>query len=154
MAEKGRLSARAEALLQDMARDHGLRGLEFDKDGLIPIRIGGVQTAIAYSGANDSFFMMSVIDDWADGKVADPWHAFELCARLAPRRTRIAIEPKSGSKVVISEIFLAGIDYWQLAQAIESFVKDCREVTMAPAGGAGHGASLPTFANDEEFIRV
>jgi hypothetical protein len=98
--------------------------------------------------------MMSVIDDRADGRVADPWLKFELCAGLAARRTRIAIEPKSGSLVLVGELFLAGIDYWQLAKAIESFVKDCREVTMAPAGGAGHGASLPFFANDEEFIRV
>ena len=60
MAEKGKLSARGEALLQDMARDHGLRGLEFDKDGLIPIQVGGIQIAIAYSGANDSFFMITV----------------------------------------------------------------------------------------------
>jgi Tir chaperone protein (CesT) family len=154
MAQRVSLSARAEALLQDMARDHGLRGLEFDKDGLIPIRIGGIQIAIAYSGANDSFFMMSVIDDRADGKVADPWRLFELCAGLAARRTRIAIEPKSGSLVLVGELFLAGIDYWQLAQAIESFVKDCREVMMAPAGGAGHGPSLPSFAPDEGFIRV
>jgi hypothetical protein len=43
MAEKGKLSARAEALLHDMARDHGLRSLEFDKDGLIPIQTGGIQ---------------------------------------------------------------------------------------------------------------
>ena len=34
MGEKGQLSSRAEALLQDMARDHGLRGLAFDKDGM------------------------------------------------------------------------------------------------------------------------
>jgi hypothetical protein len=154
MAEKGKLSARAEALLQDMARDHGLRSLEFDKDGLIPIQVGGTQIAVAYSGANDSFFMMSVIDDRADGRVADPWLKFELCAGLAARRTRIAIEPKSGSLVLVGELFLAGIDYWQLAKAVESFVKDCREVMMAPAGGAAHGASLPFFANDEEFIRV
>jgi Tir chaperone protein (CesT) family len=153
MAEKGKLSARAEALLQDMARDHGLRGLEFDKDGLIPIQIGGVQTAIAYSGANDSFFMMSVIDDRADGKVSEPWRLFELCAGLAARRTRLAVEPKSGSLVLVGELFLAGIDYWQLARAIETFVKDCREVMLAPTG-AGHGASLPFFANDEGFIRV
>jgi hypothetical protein len=153
MAERGKLSGRAEALLQDMARDHGLRGLEFDKDGLIPIQIGGIQTAIAYSGANDRFFMMSVIDDRAGGQVANPWRPFELTAGLAARRTRLAIEPKSGSLVLVSELFLAGIDYWQLARAIESFVKDCREVMMAPTG-ADHGASLPPFANDEGFIRV
>lgn len=154
MAEKARLSARAAALLQDMARDHGLRGLEFDKDGLIPIQIGGVQLAIAYSGANDSFFMMSVIDDRADGKLADPWHLFELCAGLANRRTRLAIEPKSGSLVLVSELFAAGIDYWQLAQALESFARDCREVMTAPSGGAGHGASLPSFDGHQEFIRA
>jgi len=153
MAEKGKLSARGEALLQDMARDHGLRGLEFDKDGLIPIQVGGIQIAIAYSGANDSFFMMSVIDDRIDGKAADPWRLFELTASLAARRSRLAIEPKSGSLVLVSELFLAGIDYWQLAKAIESFVKDCRDVMMAPAG-TGHGTSLPSFANDEKFIRV
>ena len=153
MAEKARLSARAAALLQDMARDHGLRGLEFDKDGLIPIQVGGIQIAIAYSGANDSFFMMSVIDDRIDGKAADPWRLFELTASLAARRSRLAIEPKSGSLVLVSELFLAGIDYWQLARAIESFVKDCREVMMAPTG-ADHGASLQSFANDEGFIRV
>lgn len=154
MAEKARLSARAAALLQDMARDHGLRGLEFDKDGLIPIQIGGVQMAIAYSGANDSFFMMSVIDDRADGKLADPWRLFELCAGLANRRTRLAIEPKSGSLVLVSELFAAGIDYWQLAQALESFARDCREVMTAPAGGSGHGASLPSFDGHQEFIRA
>jgi hypothetical protein len=82
------------------------------------------------------------------------WRLFELCAGLAARRTRLAVEPKSGSLVLVGELFLAGIDYWQLAQAIESFVKDCREVMMAPAGGAGHGPSLPSFAPDEGFIRV
>src|SRR5262245_10814205 len=121
MTEKARLSARAEALLQDMARDHGLRSLEFDKEGLIPIQIGGVQMAIAYSGANDSFFMMTVIDERADGKLVDPWLAFERCAGIASRRTRLAIEPKSGSLVLVSELFVAGIDYWQLAQSAREF---------------------------------
>jgi len=153
MADKGKLSARAEALLQDMARDHGLRGLEFDKDGLIPIQVGGIQIAIAYSGANDSFFMMCVIDDRIDGRAADPWRQFELTADLAARRSRLAIEPKSGSLVLVGELFLAGIDYWRLAKAIESFVKDCREMMMAPTA-ATHGASLPFLANDEGFIRA
>jgi hypothetical protein len=97
--------------------------------------------------------MMSVIDDRADGKVADPWRQFELCADLAARRSRLAIEPKSGSLVLVGELFLSGIDYWQLARAIESFVKDCCAVMMAPTD-AGRGASLPLLANDEEFIRV
>ena len=93
---EGKLGARAEALLQDMARDHGLRGLEFDKDGLIPIQIGGVQTAIAGGRAIDSFFMMSVIDGsrrWEGGRTLA---SLELCAGLAARRTRLAVEPKSG----------------------------------------------------------
>jgi hypothetical protein len=55
MAEKGKLSARAEALLQDMARDHGLRGLEFDKDGLIPIQIGGVRPPSPIAGPMTAF---------------------------------------------------------------------------------------------------
>jgi hypothetical protein len=154
MADKSRLSARAAALLQDMARDHGRRGLEFDKDGLIPLQIGGVQMAIAYSGANDSFFMMSVIDDRPDGKLADPWPLFELCAGLASRRTRLAIEPKSGSLVLVSELFAAGIDYWQLAQALESFARDCREVMTGPAGGSGRRTALPSFDGRQEFIRA
>jgi len=155
MGEKGRLSARAEALLQDMARDHGLRGLAFDKDGLIPLQIAVVQMAVAYSGANDSLFMMSVIDERADGKVVDPWCLFERSAELASRRTRLAFEPKSGSLVLIGELFLAGIDYWQLAQALESFARDCREtLTAPPVAGVAAGDSLPSFANDEVIIRM
>ena len=154
MGEKGRLSARAEALLQDMARDHGLRGLAFDKDGLIPLQIAGVQIAVAYSGANDSLFMMSVIDERADGKVVDPWCLFERSGGMAHRRTRLAFEPKSGSLVLIGELFLADIDYWQLAQALENFARDCRDTLTAPVVGVAAGDSLPSFANDEVIIRM
>jgi hypothetical protein len=154
MAEKARLSARGAALLQDMARDHGLRGLEFDKEGLIPIQISGIQMAIAYSGANDSFFMMSVVDELPAGRFRDPWRLFEGCAGMASRRTRLAVEPKSGSLVLVGELFLAGIDYWQLAQALENFARDCREAMTAPATSPGEDASLPSFANDEVIIRM
>lgn len=98
--------------------------------------------------------MMSVIDERADGKVVDPWCLFERSGGMAHRRTRLAFEPKSGSLVLIGELFLAGIDYWQLAQALENFARDCRDTLTAPVVGVAAGDSLPSFANDEVIIRM
>ena len=150
--QKTQLSPQAESLLRDMARDHGLRELSFNNDGLIPVKMGGVQMALAYSGANDSIFMMGMIDEKADGKLADPWRAFETCSALSSRRTRLAFEPKTGAKVMICELFLAGIDYRQLANALDTFAKDCRDVEAGRVIAPVVSAAPPPQSNADEVI--
>ncbi|MBT9288297.1 type III secretion system chaperone [Prosthecodimorpha staleyi] len=144
------LSTRASALLQELARDHGLKSLDFDRDGLIPMKIRETQTSIAYSPANDSFYLMAIVDVDAGGRLADPWAALKANGPLAARRTRLAIDPNTKAVVLVRDIFLAGLAYWQFAKAIEEFLADFDRVAAgyvraaATDAGAGLSADVPS----------
>ena len=119
-----KLSRQAESLLDAMARDHGLKKLALDQDGLIPINLGpDLDIAIAFSEANNSFYLMGILD--VQGAAAlDPWWAFTHNQTLSDRRTRVAIEPTSGSLVLVRDLFLNGLEYWQFSETLDQFVGD------------------------------
>src|SRR5262249_19592766 len=118
------LSARASALLQELARDHGLRDIQFDSDALIPMKIGDLQIAVAYSPANDSLFLIGMLNTNAEFRLADPWQALVQSGALAVRRTRIAVEPSTKATVLVCEIPLENLAYWQFSARLDEFLAD------------------------------
>ncbi|KPL55253.1 hypothetical protein ABB55_25960 [Prosthecomicrobium hirschii] len=150
------LSSRATALLQELARDHGLRSLDFDRNGLIPMKVRETQTSIAYSPANDSFYLMAVIDPDAGGRLADPAAVLKTNGDLAARRTRIAIEPDTKAVMLVRDIFLAGLAYWEFSKAVEAFVADVETVTAGyrRADARGNRAAADDIPSDYVTLRL
>lgn len=118
------LSDRAAALLRELARDHGVGALDFDRDGLIPMTIRDTQIAVAYSPANDAFFLIAMVQASPDATARDLWKAFERSGLMAARRTRLAIEPDGRGLVLVREILVDGLAYWQLLEALDEFLAD------------------------------
>ncbi len=141
-------SRAAQALLDQFAKDQGIRSLTLDDaTGMIPIRLGAdVQIAIGYSPANDSFNFFSVIDPKGEANLPDPWWAFERGRDLAERRTRIALEPWTGSLALIAEVFVVGLEYWRFREVLDRFVADVEAVAADYAALRSAAAAQPTGA--------
>lgn len=148
------LSARAQSLLLELAKDHGIDKLAFDADGLIPMTIRDTLVAVAFSPANDSFFFITAVQAPDDARPVDPWRAFEASGELAARRTRLAIEPRSKAFMLVREVPLAGMAYWQLIDCLDEFLDDLASVTGG-AGAPGTPTPLPPdLTSDMLMIRI
>ena len=151
----GNLSARAASLLSELAKDHGVGPLDFDADGLIPMTIHDKQVAVAFSPANDSFFFVSLVQTPDEARSVDPWLAFEMSGLLAKRRTRLAIEPGSKALMLVREIPLAGLAYWQFIDAIDEFLGDLASALKDGSGHAGKSKPPPPdLSADMLMIRI
>ena len=148
------LSARATALLQEFAKDHGVNKLDFDRDGLIPMTVGDVQLALAFSPANDSFFFIAAIRTPEEAGMTDPWQAFVHSGSMAARRTRIAIEPKSKLQVLVREVLLEGLTYTRFLASIDEFLSDLSSQRGAASHNAETATSLLMQADDVLLIRI
>ena len=134
-------SARAQGILDQFARDQGLKTLRLGPDGTIPIGLGAdLAMAIGYDAANDAFDLFAVLDPNGDGGLADPWWAFRENAELAGRRTRLALEPSTGALVVIAEVLLGGLDFPAFNARLDRFVRDVRDLKGRYPGVGAAGA--------------
>jgi len=150
------LSSGARSLLADMASDHGLGALDFDAEGLIPIDIDGNAMAIVYSEPRDSFFLMGLIALDAKQAMGGPWQALMAAGRLRGPRTRLAVEPDSGALVVVSEVFVLGTTYPELASALELFVADFTALRERHGGDSAEPklGIADLFSSNEILIRI
>ncbi len=147
------LSPGAARLLDEHARDHGVRKLAFDQNGLIPMTVRDTQIALAYSRANDSLFLTAVVQEAPAS--FDPWWAMELSGVMAPRRARLAVEPNSKALVLVAEIQVEGLEYWRLLEGLEAFVADY--ATALEGAGAslkpvGETSAPPELAYSSDML--
>ena len=154
------LSPQAESLLAEMARDHGLGALAPDADGLIPITLDGeFAIALAFDAENNSCFMMHVLVPDIETPFRMAWEAFDTAPELAERRTRIALDP-TGALVILRDIFLEGLAYWQFSEALEAFVADAEQARQqfaadrGSSGDGGTGGYEPEDFSSEAFVII
>lgn len=123
--ESHQLSSQAQALLSDMAKDHGLASLAPNDNGIIPIELDGSLTiALAFDGVNNKCFMLHVLRPGGHHAFDRPWEALCFTDELKGERTRVAIDPETKALVVTSDIHLAGLEYWRFAESLAVFVED------------------------------
>ena len=151
------LSLQADNLIKEFARDQGLAKLEFNADGMIPITLGDLTLAVAYSPANDSFVLFGALGAADDGTTLDAWKAFEVTAALTGARSRVAMVPDSRQVLLVAEIIVAGLDYRSFKAALEAFVADCGTARKALFGdgapaGSMPGLSWPELTGGGDFI--
>ncbi|MEM8795471.1 MAG: type III secretion system chaperone [Pseudomonadota bacterium] len=145
------LSARAENLISEFASQQGVRGLAFDENGLIPIRLDGkLDIALGYSPANDAIFVFGIVAEHLDAEGFDPWVAFERNQSLVERRTRLSLN--EGSTLVLSaDAYLEGLSYPQFAGMLDRFVADLEaEIAVFGASGPSAGAQSSSTLSPED----
>ncbi len=124
------LSPQAQALLSDMAKDHGLASLAPNDNGIIPIELDGRLTiALAFDSSNNKCFMLHVLQPGGHHALDRPWEALCFTDKLKGERTRIAIDPETDALVVTRDIHLAGLEYWRFAESLAVFVEDVETAT-------------------------
>ncbi|MEM8837277.1 MAG: type III secretion system chaperone [Pseudomonadota bacterium] len=153
------LGARAENLISEFASKQGVRGLAFDENDLIPIRLDGkLDIALGYSPANDAIFVFGIVAEHVDAERFDPWVAFERNQSLVERRTRLSLN--EGSTLVLSaDAYLEGLSYPQFASILDRFVADLEaEISAFGALGMTSGApqapTLPPEDGDAVIMRL
>lgn len=149
-------SARAQGILDQFARDQGVAPLRFDRDGLIPITLGpDLVVAIGYNAAVDAFFFFAVLDVEGGKAPGTAWWAFGENARLAERRTRLALEPSTDALTLAADLPVAALDYPAFADALDRFVRDCKDVrARIPSGDPRrpHRAVVAEPVGGDEFV--
>jgi hypothetical protein len=147
------ISIPAAVMLAELARDHGVDSLAFNADGVIPMTIGELQIALAFSPANDCFYLFALVTEAPDWDQLNPLALFETSGEMAARRTRLAVEPEGKGLALVREISLNGLVYWQLVQALDEFLADHATAAALCASGKPEGGTLFMFATPS-VIRV
>lgn len=130
------LPLHAEALLADVAREHGLGSLRFDADGLIPINLGDFDFALAFCERRDSFFVMASLEPGAACGAAV--RLIKEAEDLGPSRAQFLrmVEPETGAHLLLAERPAGDLRYPQFLALLEDFV---RAVQQTRAGGPPTG---------------
>jgi hypothetical protein len=115
--------------------------------------IGETQIAIAYNPANDCFFLFGVVVEAPDWEGLDPLAMLERSGEMAPRRTRLAIEPEGKGLALVREIALEGLPYWRLMAILDEFLADHARLSAAISAERQAPGSLEAFA-DSFMVRV
>ncbi|MEL6337916.1 MAG: type III secretion system chaperone [Pseudomonadota bacterium] len=122
------LSRQAEALLAEMARDHGVPAIKPDEEGLIPIILDdSIVVLLTFNRANDTCFIFHVLGVGIEEPFDAAWSCFDTPAAWDSRRTRIGFEQENNSLSLVCELFLKGISYGDFSAALERFVEDIAE---------------------------
>lgn len=138
------LSARAEGLIAELARQQGLSELKFNENGQIPIRLDGqMEIAIGYNPANDALFLIGIVDPAPNMATLDAWDLFSRNTELTERRTRLAIEPTSQALILVRDSYVDGLEFYQFSRMMDQFVFDLDGITKHFAG-AGASRSTPS----------
>jgi hypothetical protein len=132
------LTRQAEALLADLARDHGLKALAPDENGLVQVTLDdSMAIAFAFAAPGNVCIMMHVLEEAPERPYPRAWEAFDLSESWADRRTRIALEPSSGALMILRDIVLEGLSYAGFARAFETFASDAEEARARFGAGGG-----------------
>lgn len=140
------LSRRAETMLAELARDHGLTTLQPNPDGVTPIAFGDVTVALAFSPRRDIACFMSVVEERPDPATNWAERSLALGKQMKGHSTRLAVEAHTGSLVLISTFELAGARLDKFNAALEEFVMDARATSNTLAGGTAQhrtGSAIP-----------
>lgn len=153
-----KLSRQAEALLTEMARDHGVPQIKPDEEGLIPIILDdSIVVMLTFNEANDSCFMFHVLTVGLDETFDGTWACFDPPPEWDARRTRIGFEQENNSLSLVCELFLKGIAYGAFSTALERFVADIAEARkLLGLGKATLDSEEATslLSSDDIVIRV
>jgi hypothetical protein len=139
------LSARAEGLIAELARQQGLSELGFNENGHIPIRLDGqLEIAIGYSPANDALFLIGIVDPAPDVDTLDAWDLFSRNTDLTERRTRLAIEPTSLALILVRDSYVGDLEYYQFSRMMDEFVFDLEGIIGHLGGSRTAAPTVPS----------
>ena len=151
-----RLSRLAETMLDELAQQQGLPALQPNEDGIIPVELGDVTLAIAFSEQRDTAYFMTVLSDRPDQLPKWQTKALAFGATFKQRPTRLAVEPQTGQLVLVSHLALAGARADQFNAALEQFLGDVRatRASLDMHATSGSSAKAPLSFENEFIFRV
>lgn len=146
------LRSRAEALLVEMARDHGIARLEFDENDMITIDLVDFVIAVYLCKQRDSFFFFTRLDG-AYSSAQQLIHLSQFGNFGSPQRqTRQVFEPSTGARMLVAEQPSTSLPYPDFVRALEDFVMAV-ERARADAGPAPPQASETLPSDEMHWIR-
>ncbi|HUZ67814.1 MAG TPA: type III secretion system chaperone [Beijerinckiaceae bacterium] len=138
------LLSHAEALLAEMAKDHGIARLEFDENNMIMIDLEEFVIAILLSKQRGSFFFLTRLDG-SYASAEQLIHLSQFGNFGSPRRqTKMVFEDATGARMLVAEE-PGVLPYPDFVRALEEFVAAVeRARANSDAAPAQHAETLPS----------